>query len=113
MGDNSIEQTNETKHLGLMRNSDNKIKVDERIRVGRKTIYALLGPGLHARPGTSSKFVAFLVSGTRSVFVGFILTRSLSVKISAISSRAWASRLEQANIAMEIVTIRSKLMREY
>jgi hypothetical protein len=26
MGDNSIEQTNETKHLGLMRNSDNKIK---------------------------------------------------------------------------------------
>jgi hypothetical protein len=25
------------------------IKVDERIRVGRKTIYALLGPGLHAR----------------------------------------------------------------
>ena len=52
MGDNSIEQTNETKHLGLMRNSDNKIKVDERIRVGRKTIYALLGPGLHARQGT-------------------------------------------------------------
>jgi hypothetical protein len=37
MGDNSIEQTNETKHLGPMRNSDNKIKVDERIRVGRKT----------------------------------------------------------------------------
>ena len=31
-----------------MRNSDNKIKVDERIRVGRKTMYALLGPGLHA-----------------------------------------------------------------
>lgn len=29
MGANSIEQTNETKHLGLMRNSDNKIKVDE------------------------------------------------------------------------------------
>jgi hypothetical protein len=52
MGANSIEQTNETKHLGLMRNSDNKIKVDERIRVGRKTIYALLGPGLHARQGT-------------------------------------------------------------
>ena len=47
-----------------------------------------------------SKFVAFLVSGARSVFVGFILTRSLSVKISAISSRAWASCLEQANIAM-------------
>ena len=33
-----------------MRNSDNEIKVDERIRVGRKTIYAL-GPGLHARQG--------------------------------------------------------------
>lgn len=38
MSANSIEQTNETKHLGLMRNSDNKIKVDERIREGRKTI---------------------------------------------------------------------------
>lgn len=35
-----------------MRNSDNKIKVDERIRLGRKTIYAPLGPGLHARQGT-------------------------------------------------------------
>ena len=34
-----------------MRNIDNKIKVDERIRVGRKTIYALLGPGLHAPQG--------------------------------------------------------------
>jgi hypothetical protein len=52
MGDNSIEQTNETKHLGLMRNSDNKTKVDERIRVGGRTIYALLGPGSHARQGT-------------------------------------------------------------
>jgi hypothetical protein len=52
MGDSSIEQTNETKHLGLMRNSDNKTKVDERIRVGGRTIYALLGPGSHARQGT-------------------------------------------------------------
>ena len=33
-----------------MRNSDNKIKVDERIRVGRKTISAL-GSGLHVRQG--------------------------------------------------------------
>jgi hypothetical protein len=35
-----------------MRNSDNKTKVDERIRVGGRTIYALLGPGSHARQGT-------------------------------------------------------------
>jgi hypothetical protein len=48
----------------------------------------------------SSKYGAFLVSGTISVFVGFILTRSLSAKISTISSRAWASCLEHANIAM-------------
>jgi hypothetical protein len=34
MGANSIERTNETTHLGLMRNSDNKIKVDKGIRVG-------------------------------------------------------------------------------
>ena len=51
--------------------------------------------------GTHIEFkVCRFSSGTRSVFVGFILTRSLSVKISAISSRAWASCLEQANIAM-------------
>jgi hypothetical protein len=81
MGANSIEQTNETKHLGLMRNSDNKIKVDERIRVGRKT------------------------------FVGFILTRSLSVKISGISSRAWASCLEQANIAMSLAHVGDTTLR--
>jgi hypothetical protein len=30
-----------------------KINIEERLSIGRRTIYALLGPGLHARSGMS------------------------------------------------------------
>ncbi|VDH96344.1 Hypothetical predicted protein [Mytilus galloprovincialis] len=51
--DNDINITNETKHLGIKRNEQNRANISERIRTGRATIYSLLGAGLHARKGFS------------------------------------------------------------
>ncbi|CAG2224918.1 unnamed protein product [Mytilus edulis] len=51
--DNDINITNETKHLGIKRNEQNRANISERIRTGRATIYSLLGAGLHVRRGFS------------------------------------------------------------
>jgi hypothetical protein len=37
------------KHLGITYQENGKINIEERLSIGRRTIYALLGPGLHAR----------------------------------------------------------------
>jgi hypothetical protein len=49
MDTEEIKQTTETKHLGIKRNSKNNIDIEDRIKLARRTIYALLGPGLHAK----------------------------------------------------------------
>jgi hypothetical protein len=49
MDTEEIKQTTETKHLGIKRNNKNNIDIEDRIKLARRTIYALLGPGLHAR----------------------------------------------------------------
>ncbi|CAG2238008.1 unnamed protein product [Mytilus edulis] len=43
--DNDINITNETKHLGIKRNEQNRANISERIRTGRATIYSLLELG--------------------------------------------------------------------
>ena len=53
MDTEEIKQTTETKHLGIKRNNKNNIDIEDRIKLARRTIYALLGPGLHARRGMS------------------------------------------------------------
>ncbi|CAG2257393.1 unnamed protein product [Mytilus edulis] len=53
LGKDEITQKSETKHLGLIRNSKNKLNTEDRLKLSRKTLYALLGPGLHARKGMS------------------------------------------------------------
>ena len=52
-GDSFIKQVCETKHLGIKRNERNKVDISDRIRIGRATIYSLLGAGLHVRRGFS------------------------------------------------------------
>lgn len=51
LGKNNIQQQTETKHLGIIRNDKNKVNIEDRLNIGRKTIYATLGPGFHARKG--------------------------------------------------------------
>ncbi|VDI15594.1 Hypothetical predicted protein [Mytilus galloprovincialis] len=53
LGKDEITQKSETKHLGLIRNSKNKLNTEDRLKLARKTLYALLEPGLHARKGMS------------------------------------------------------------
>ena len=52
-GGNVVTASDKTKHLGLFRNKDNTIDVEERISTTRGTIYGLLGAGLHIRRGFS------------------------------------------------------------
>ena len=51
IGDNKIENKKETKHLGLIRIVNNKVSIDDRLKIARRTVYALLGPVFHARQG--------------------------------------------------------------
>ena len=48
-----IKRVQKLKHLGIAYQENNKINLDERQKMGRQTIYALLGSGLHARSGMS------------------------------------------------------------
>ncbi|CAC5416985.1 unnamed protein product [Mytilus coruscus] len=53
LGKDEITQKSETKHLELIRYSKNKLNTEDRQKLARKTLYSLLGPGLHARKGMS------------------------------------------------------------
>ena len=48
-----IIRVEQLKHLGLTHQTNNKINIEDRIKLGRQKIYALLGSGLHARAGMS------------------------------------------------------------
>jgi hypothetical protein len=49
-----IKRVQKLKHLGITYQENNKINLDERLKMGRQTIYALLGSGLHAKSGMST-----------------------------------------------------------
>ncbi|XP_076084498.1 uncharacterized protein LOC143055253 [Mytilus galloprovincialis] len=51
LGDQKIDEKNEVKHLGLIRTIKNKVNIEDRLKVARRIIYAILGPGLSARKG--------------------------------------------------------------
>jgi hypothetical protein len=53
LGDQKINRVQSIKHLGITYQENGKINIEERLSIGRRTIYALLGPGLHARSGMS------------------------------------------------------------
>ncbi|KAK3098341.1 hypothetical protein FSP39_018607 [Pinctada imbricata] len=53
MGEGQIKQVTETKHLGIERNESNTPNTQERIKTTRKTLYSLLGAGLHGCNGIS------------------------------------------------------------
>ena len=53
LNNTNIEVVNSAKHLGIERNPNNTPDVDSRIQTARKTVYALLGSGLHGKNGIS------------------------------------------------------------
>jgi hypothetical protein len=48
-GDEKIEKSEKTKHLGIVRNGKNNVDIEERLKSGRGTIYGLLGAGIQVR----------------------------------------------------------------
>ena len=70
LGNDEIIQKEETKHLGIKRNCVNVVNIEERLQTARKTVYALLGPGLHARRGVSP-----LIAG--KIWKTYVIPRSL------------------------------------
>jgi hypothetical protein len=44
LGENQITQKTETINLDLMRNNKNKVNIEDRLKIARRTVYALLGP---------------------------------------------------------------------
>jgi len=53
LGNNEIHETNKTTHLGILRDTSLKHNIEDRIMTGRKTLYSLLGAGLHGRNGVN------------------------------------------------------------
>ena len=51
LGKQEIEEVQLTKHIGLIRRADGKHDITSRIQRGRRTLYALLGAGLHGKNG--------------------------------------------------------------
>ena len=49
IGSSDVNKSDETKHLGITRNEHNTVDIEERIKLGRATIYGLLGAGLHVK----------------------------------------------------------------
>jgi hypothetical protein len=58
-----IEEVQSTKHIGLIRRADGKNDITSRIQRGRRTLYALLGAGLHGKNGINPE-VSFKIYTT-------------------------------------------------
>ena len=51
IGENIIESSSSTTHLGLQREDNNKFNIQPKVQIARRTMYSLLGAGLHGRRG--------------------------------------------------------------
>ena len=51
IGKDTIESSSSTVHLGLQREDSNKFDIQPKIQTARRTMYSLLGAGLHGRRG--------------------------------------------------------------
>ena len=51
IGEDKIESSRSTTHLGLLREDNNKFDIKPKIQMARRTMYSLMGAGLHGRRG--------------------------------------------------------------
>ena len=51
IGQERIQSSNSTTHLGLLRENNNKFNIQPKIQTARRTMYSLMGAGLHGRRG--------------------------------------------------------------
>ena len=62
MGGKSIECEGQCNHLGIFRDIKQKVNIEEKISLRRKTAYALMGAGLHSGNGLTKPLCAYLWS---------------------------------------------------
>jgi hypothetical protein len=57
LGDNTLHFKSETPHLGLTRSSsdENRINIEERIALARRTLYSLIKTGVHGTNGLNPR----------------------------------------------------------
>ena len=67
---NTITQVTSLKHLGIERNQSNTPDIAKRIETARKTLYALLGSGMHGKNGISPAI-------TYQLWITFVIPRLL------------------------------------
>ena len=48
MGEDQVQQSNQTIHLGIFRETSQKINIEEKVNLGRRTAYSLMGAGFHS-----------------------------------------------------------------
>ena len=51
MGEDQVQQSNQTKHLGIFREASQKINTEKKVSLGRRTAYSLMGAGFHSLNG--------------------------------------------------------------
>ena len=51
MGEDQVKRSTQTKHLGINRETSQKINLDEKVNFGRRTAYSLMGAGFHSMNG--------------------------------------------------------------
>ncbi|KAH3874170.1 hypothetical protein DPMN_037412 [Dreissena polymorpha] len=80
LGGAPIATVTSVKHLGIDRTAKNTVDPDVRIKIAQRTVYAALGPGLHARIELSPK-VSF------HVWKMFVIPRILyGIEVQVLSS---------------------------
>ena len=62
MGGKRIKFESQCNHLGIFRDIKQKVNIEEKISLGRKTAYALMGAGLHSGNGLTKPLCAYLWS---------------------------------------------------
>ena len=62
MGGKRIKFESQCNHLGIFRDIKQKVNIEEKISLGRKTAYALMGTGLHSGNGLTKPLCAYLWS---------------------------------------------------
>ncbi len=60
MANEELPKVNCATHLGIKRIVDNKADIDEKISIGRKAAYSLMGAGLHSGNGLKQSICAEL-----------------------------------------------------
>ena len=62
MGGKRIKFESQCNHLGIFRDIKQKVNIEEKINLRRKTAYALMGAGLHSGNGLMKPLRAYLWS---------------------------------------------------